>query len=114
MRSQPIASSTRRAFVVGPYLSYGGAHMAYHLGRMLHLDYGFDIVAVTVGDESGDNGIFRYDGKFPRISASDMQRQIDDPDILIANPSFSNYLFGPRLPGSKLIYIKQLNKSALL
>jgi glycosyltransferase involved in cell wall biosynthesis len=88
--------------------------MAYHLGRILHLDFGLDIVAVNVGDESVDKGIFHYDVRFPGISISDMEQQIDDSDILIANPSFSNYLFGPRLPGRKLMYIQGFNTFALL
>jgi hypothetical protein len=109
-----VVSSTRRAFVVCPYLSYGGAYMAYHLGRILHLDFGFDTFAVNVGDESANKGIFYYDVRFPGISIADMEQQIGDRDILIANPSFSNYLFGPRLPGRKLMYIQGFNTFALL
>ena len=48
-----INSSIRRAFVVCPYAPQGGAYMAYHLGRILHHDFGLDIVSVTVGDEFG-------------------------------------------------------------
>lgn len=111
---RPIVSSGRRAFVVGAYLPNGGAYMAYHLGRILHLDFGLDIVAVSVGDESVDNGIFHYSVRFPGTGVSDMEHQIADGDILIANPSFSNYFFGPRLPGRKLMYIQGFNTFSLL
>jgi hypothetical protein len=111
---RPIISSTRRAFVVGAYLPHGGAHMLYHLGRILHLDFGLDIVAVTAGNESFDNGIFHYDVRFPGVGISDMERQIGDDDILITSASFSNYLFGPRLPGRKLMYIQGFNTFSLL
>ena len=43
-----------------------------------------------------------------------MEHEIADDDILIANPSFSNYFFGPRLPGRKLMYIQGFNTFALL
>jgi glycosyltransferase involved in cell wall biosynthesis len=111
---RPLISPTRRAFVVGAYLPSGGAYMAYHLGRILHLDLGLEIVSVAVGDESVDNGIFHYDVRFPGIGVADMEHQIADSDILIANPSFSNYFFGPRLPGRKLMYIQGFNTFALL
>src|SRR5690349_3168968 len=62
---KPVVSSTRRAFVVGAYLPNGGTYMAYHLGRILNLDFGLEIVVVTVGDESVDNGIFHYNVRYP-------------------------------------------------
>jgi hypothetical protein len=43
-----------------------------------------------------------------------MEQRIADGDILLASPSFSNYLFGPRLPGRKLMYIQGFNTFALL
>ena len=88
--------------------------MAYHLGRMLHLDFGLDTVAVTVGDELVDNGIFDYAVRYPAMRISDMEHQIAEDDILIANPSFSNHFFGPRLPGRKLMYVQGFNTFGLL
>lgn len=109
-----IISSARRVFVVGAYLPNGGTYMAYHLGRILHLDFGFEVAAVGLGDERVENGIFDYDVNFPAISIAEMEQRIGDEDILLANPSFSNYFFGPRLPGRKLMYIQDFKTFALL
>ena len=110
----PAISSTSRVFVVGAYLPNGGTYMAYHLGRILHLKFGLQTVAVRVRDENGDNGIFHYDVRFHDIGISDMERRITSRDILITNPSFSNYFFGSRLAGRKLMYIQGFNTFALL
>ena len=109
-----IISPARRVFVVGAYLPNGGTYMAYHLGRILHLDFGFEVAAVVLGDERIDNGIFDYDVNFPAISIADMEQRIAGGDILLANPSFSNYFFGPRLPGRKLMYIQDFKTFPLL
>src|SRR5437588_9840964 len=96
---RPIILSTSRVFVVGAYLRNGGTYMAYHLGRILHLDFGLEVAAVVLDDERLDNGIFSYDVNFPVIGIAEMEQRIAEGDILLANPSFSNYFFGPRLPG---------------
>jgi hypothetical protein len=111
---RPIISPARRVFVVGAYLPNGGTYMAYHLGRILHLDFGFDVEVVALGTERIDNGIFDYDVDFPAISIADMELRIAHGDILLANPSFSNYFFGPRLPGRKIMYIQDFKTFALL
>jgi hypothetical protein len=43
-----------------------------------------------------------------------MESLISDRDVLIANPSFSNQLFGFRLPGRKLMYVQGFNTFSLL
>jgi hypothetical protein len=111
---KPTISPVRRVFVVGAYLPNGGTYMAYHLGRILHLDFGFEVAAVALGDERLENGIFDYDVNFPAIGVTDMEQQIAEGDVLLANPSFSNYFFGPRLPGRKLMYVQGFNTFALL
>jgi hypothetical protein len=111
---RPITAAARRVFVVGAYLPNGGTYMAYHLGRILHLDFGFEVAAVALSDEGPGNGIFDYDVNFPSIGITDMERQIADGDILLVNPSFSNYFFGPRLPGRKLMYIQDFKTFTLL
>jgi hypothetical protein len=111
---QVIISPARRVFVVGAYLPNGGTHMAYHLGRILHLDFGLEVTAVVLGDERLENSIFDYDVNFPTINIAEMEQQIVDEDILLANPSFSNYFFGPRLPGRKLMYVQDFKTFGLL
>jgi glycosyltransferase involved in cell wall biosynthesis len=103
---------TRRAFVVGAYIPNGGTFMAYHLARILHLDFGFHPIAV--GHESSDNGIFDYAPVFPCISVEEMEASISEDDVLIANPSFSGSNFGFRLPGRKVMYIQHFVTFALL
>jgi hypothetical protein len=88
--------------------------MTYHLGRILHLDFGLEVAVVALGDERIENGIFNYDVNFPTIGVTEMEQQIVNGDILVANPSFSSYFFGPRLPGRKLMYIQGFNTFALL
>src|SRR6516162_5214689 len=111
---RPITSAARRVFVVGAYLPNGGTYMTYHLGRILHLDFGLEVVAVSLGGERPENGVFDYDMDFPTIGIVDMEQQIGDEDILLASPSFSNYYFGARLPGRKLMYVQGFNTFALL
>ena len=112
--ASPTVTRIRHAYIVGAYLSYGGTYMAYHLGRILQLDFGLDVIAVTLGDERPTNGVFHYDVIFPDISLATMEERISDHDILVANPSFSNYFFGLRLPGRKMMYIQDFKTFALL
>jgi Glycosyl transferases group 1 len=106
--------SFRQAFVVGAYLPNGGTHMAYHLGRILQRDFGIPTNAVRVAEESPDNGIHNYDLLMPIVSIEQMEKDIGADDILVANPSFSNYQFGMRLPGFKLCYVQHFNTFAVL
>lgn len=103
-----------RAFVVGAYVPNGGTHMAYHVGRILHLDFGIEAVSVTVGDERADNGVHTYDLRMPTISIEDLGRTITDDDILIVNPSFSNFLFGWKLSGLKISYVQNFATYTIL
>jgi glycosyltransferase involved in cell wall biosynthesis len=93
-------------FVVGAYVAKGGTFMAYHLGRILHEDFGFQGVAVTVGDERPENGVFDYSPVFPSVGVGEMEASISDRDVLIANPSFSAFGFGFKCPGRKVMYIQ--------
>jgi hypothetical protein len=103
-----------RVFVVGAYMPGGGTYMAYHLGRMLQLDFGWDAIAVTVDRERRENSVQEYDVVFPTMTLDAMEQAISKHDILIANPSFSYLWFGPRLPGRKLMYIQHFNTFSLL
>jgi len=104
----------RQAYVVGAYLPNGGTHMAYHVGCILERDFGIPAIAVTVADEAPDHGIHPYDLAMPRVSLAQMEAQIGEADILIANPSFSSHQFGLRLPGFKLCYVQGFSTYALL
>jgi glycosyl transferase family 1 len=95
-------------------MPYGGTYMAYHLGRMLQLDFGWEVMAVTVDRERRENSVQEYDVVFPTMNLDAMEQAITEHDILIANPSFSYLWFGPRLPGRKLMYIQHFNSFKLL
>jgi glycosyltransferase involved in cell wall biosynthesis len=101
-----------RVYVVHPYLPAGGTLMAYHLARILQLD--FDLEVVAVGDEMADHGVFDYDIIFPSVSIAAMRREIAACDVLIANPSFSHYGFGFDCPGRKIMYVQGFNSFRLL
>lgn len=109
-----MTSRTGRVFVVGAYIPNGGTYMAYHIGRILQFDFSLEVAAVALGDEHHRDQRFCYDVVFPAISLAEMENRITDRDVLIANPSFSNHLFGLRLPGRKLMYVQGFNTFALL
>lgn len=88
--------------------------MAYHLGRILQLDFSFRSIAVTVGNETADHGIFSYDLLFPAVTLAEMEANITDDDILIANPSFSSYFFGLKCRGRKVMYAQGFTTFGLL
>ena len=106
--------SRRRVYVVGAYLPNGGTLMAYHLGRILEEEFGFEAIAVGVGDETPDHGIHRYDLRMPIVALAQMEREITRDDVLIVNPSFSSHQFGWRLPGFKISYVQGFSTYTLL
>jgi hypothetical protein len=110
--SKRMIMNERRVFIFEPYIPNGGTFMAYHLGKILHEDFGF--FGFAVGDGTAENGIFDYDPVFPCISAEEMEKVITNDDILIANPSFSAFGFGTKLRGLKVMYIQGFNTFSLL
>lgn len=101
----------RRAFVMGAYYPHGGAYMAYHLGLVLHLDFGCEVMVID-GPDANDN--FDYPIVFPKIDQNSFVDSANDDDILIANPSFSSHWFGLRHKGPKIMYIQGFNTFQLL
>ena len=79
----------QRAYVVEPYLPHGGTYMAYHLARILKLDFGFDPIAVSDSSTTSKHGIFAYSDEYALVATDQMIKDIGSEDILIANPSFS-------------------------
>src|ERR1700712_440151 len=95
-----------RAFVVGAYMPNGGTFMAYHLGNVLQTTFDYEAIAVIVGSENCENGIHQYNPTFPAMTVAEMENTIIDRDVLICNPSFSPFMFGLRLPGTKISYVQ--------
>jgi hypothetical protein len=95
-----------KTFVIGGYTPRGGTYMAYHLGRILFEKFGREAVIVKTGDETSSNGIFSYSHIFESIRLGELPAAAHKDDILIVNPSFSDFLLGLRFPGKKLMYIQ--------
>jgi hypothetical protein len=106
--------TTQRAYVLEPYMPNGGTHIAYHLARILHRDFGLKAIAVTNSAENAQNGVFLYDLKYPTVTVDAMIADIRAKDILIANPSFSYHGLGSRARGKKVMYIQGFNTFDLL
>jgi hypothetical protein len=102
-----------RAYVVGAHLPNGGAYMAYRLGCMLELEFGWEGVAVSLPGTPVPS-VHRYDVAFRSMTLAEMEQSITAHDILIANPSFSSHQFGLRLPGRKLMYIQGFSTYGVL
>ncbi|HEX6833145.1 MAG TPA: glycosyltransferase family 4 protein [Rudaea sp.] len=104
----------RQVFVIGAYVPNGGTRMAYHIARILDRDFGIPAIAVRVGDETPQCDEWAYDLQMPCVSIPEMERRIGPDDILIVNPSFSDFQFGMRLPGFKLCYVQGFNTFGML
>ncbi len=101
-----------RVFVFEAYVPNGGTLMAYHLGRMLNIEFGYD--CHVVGKTSPDHEIFQYDPVFPLIDIDTFWSTVCSRDILIANPSFSSFLFGLKCPALKIMYAQGFTTFGLL
>ncbi|MDX1975002.1 MAG: glycosyltransferase [Rickettsiales bacterium] len=99
-------------YVIGALLPTGGAHMAYHLGVLLKRHFGFALFDVPVFP--AERGLFYYPEPITTISVEQMENTITDEDVLIINPAFSQFLFGLRLPGKKVMYVQDFRTFLLL
>jgi hypothetical protein len=88
--------------------------MAYHLGRLLQQEFGYQAIAVTVRGEAADHGIFHYDPVLSAVSIAEMEASITDDDVLIANPSFSRFFFGLKCRGLKVMYVQGFTTFSVL
>lgn len=92
-----------RVFVYQAFIQAGGTHMAYHIGCILQRHFGAEVLAVGSPPESG---MFRYPVDMPVIDEETMVGTASADDLLICNPSFSDRMFGLRLPCRKLSYVQ--------
>jgi len=97
-----------KIYVVGATLPAGGAHMSYRLGALISRHFGHELVNVEVARPAA-HSLFTYEMPSKTISLDTLDQEITDRDILIANPSFSSFLFGVRLPGRKIMYAQGFN-----
>lgn len=92
-----------RVFVYQAFIQAGGTHMAYHIGAILEQRFGLQVMAVGAAPEGG---MFRYPVAMPVIDEATMVAMATADDLLICNPSFSDRMFGLRLPCRKLSYVQ--------
>ncbi len=107
----------KTAYVVEGYVPNGGTYMAYHVARILHIDFGYEVCVVTVGpgdDQGHTHGWFSYDPLFRSISLAACEDLARADDVLICNPSFSMHNLGLRLRCRKLMYVQGFNTFSLL
>jgi hypothetical protein len=91
--------------------------MAYHVARILHIDFGYE-VRVATADATGyprhsDNG-FSYDPVFPCVPLESCQELVRDEDVFLCNPSFSALNLGIKVRGRKLMYVQGFTTYNLL
>jgi len=103
-----------RVFVIGAYLPNGGTLMAWHLGRLIAEEFGYEPVVVQVQQETPGHGIFDYDPVYPQITVAQMEAAIGPDDLMVVNPSFSPRMFGLRLPGRKICHVLGFSTFSLL
>jgi hypothetical protein len=107
----------KTAYVVEGYVPNGGTYMAYHVARILHIDFGYEVCVVTEGPGDGQghmHGSFPYDPVFPSIPLAACEDIAGSDDVLICNPSFSMHNLGLRLRCRKLMYVQGFNTFSLL
>jgi len=93
-----------KVFVFASLMPMGGAYMAYHIGRLLHLHFGYEFIDVDA--KNYEKQVFNYDIPITTIGIPEMEKTITKDDLLIVNPSYSHVFFGLRLPGRKIMYIQ--------
>jgi hypothetical protein len=107
----------KTVYVVGGYAPYGGAYMAYHVARILHVDFGYDVRVIDIG-RNADQGqpleLFHYDPLFPCVPFQGCEELVRDDDVLLCNPSFSMLNLGLRLRGRKLMYVQDFKTFSVL
>lgn len=92
-----------RVFVYEAFIQAGGTFMAYQIGAILKLRFGLEVMAVGTPREEG---MFRYPVDMPVVAEAEMIGTASPDDLLICNPSFSDHLFGIRLPCRKVSYVQ--------
>ena len=92
-----------RIFVYQAFVQAGGTHMAYHIGGILQQRFGLEVLAVGASPAAG---MFRYPFPMPVIDEETLVATAAADDLLVCNPSFSDRMFGLRLPCRKLSYVQ--------
>jgi len=108
---------SRKVYVVEAYVPNGGTYMAYHVARILHLDFGYEVYVLTDNpdlDKGHAHGMFSYEPLFPCLPLSKASTIVRNQDVLICNPSFSAHNFGLKVRGMKIMYIQGFTTFSVL
>ena len=88
--------------------------MAYHLGRIIHEEWGHDLVSVEISPEMERHSVWSYDCIARTVTWEDMKRQAGCRDVLVCNPSFSDRSPGLSFPGLKLMFVQGMNTFSVI
>ncbi len=100
----------KRAWVVGAYGVNGGNHMNYHIARVCKEIFNLETLSVGLNTSIyKENNIFNHKRDFEEVSLKDFLEGHEESDILISNPSFSDYLLGYRARCKKIMYVQHYN-----
>lgn len=98
-----------QVFVAGARIPDGGTYMAYQVGRVIHEEWGHELVAVEVSPGEERHSVWSYDRLGRTVTWEEMTRQAGRRDVLVCNPSFSDRMPGLSFPGLKLMYVQGVN-----
>lgn len=104
----------KRVFVMGAHIPNGGTYMAYQLGRVVCGKWGHELVAVEIDPGLETHSVWSYEHRSRKATLEEMAQQAGRDDLLIANPSFSDYMTGLSFPGKKLMYVQGVTTFAVL
>jgi len=101
-----------KAYVMEAYYPAGGTYMAYHLGRILQEGFAYEAVAVGTPPEQAT--MFDYRVAMPSVSVETMLESATASDLLVCNPSFSDSMYGLKLPCRKISYVQNVRTFRVL
>lgn len=86
----------RRAFVVGAYGPAGGSFMNYEIGRLLHEEFGLEVIAGLAQGQSFESSFFDLPVRFDAIPNDSFAHVLSANDVLLWSPFNSGQWVGLR------------------
>lgn len=114
MNPVPEQKAPGRVFVVGAYIHNGGTYLAYRIGRLICEKWGYEFTSVEISPGEGDHSVWSYECRNSKVTMAEMMQKAGRNDILICNPSFSDFMLGLSFPGRKLMYVQDVKTYGIL
>lgn len=95
-----------RVFVMGGFMPNAGTYMAYHVGLIAAELSGAALFVISENPDERRADIWDYPREAVPVCREEFLRLAGPDDLLIVNPSFSDELFGLRVPCRKLCYVQ--------